>query len=629
MWEIRILVLISLFIQILQSIFGRIRKKNISTWISFLLWICYLLADWAATLALGILSRSEDKSSKSKDHHGNLNYDILAFWSPFLLLHLGGPDSVTAFSLEDNELWLIHILGLIFQVALAVYVFIKSLPDTIFWPPAIFIFIAGIVKYGERTWDLTSASREIFRSSMVPAPDPGPNYVKIMDEYSEKKDTGTAHIVLDNQLGSGRRDLERKEDLQGVEIISKAHEFFKTYKRLIVDLILTSNDRNHSRAFFMERSWKQAYAVIEIELEFIYEVLFTKAAVVYTVAGLILRILSIFSIFTAFALFWYLEKHSYSNTNVDITYVLLGGAIALEIGSLAQSVFSNWTITWLQSKRKKLTASNLFKFLSYWHSKTWSNSMAQYNLLSFCLNDKLPFILSIQKLKSLKELYDKYKYRTFVDVTDDLKEFIFKDLVSKVEDVHGNVSYKHFSTSRVQSTLRTLKGISYDKEIDHSADMEFDESILQWHIATDLCYYLDKKENEQSGSAFNEVDSDQRSIALSNYMLYLLVSCPFMLPSGIGQIRYGDTCAEVKVHKRLLQGQDVHGACEKLVEVNTDIPPRNVKGDKCKSVLFDAVRLAKSLRKLEIHKRWEVVNQLWVEVLHYAASNCRGNFHAQ
>ncbi|KAB8094794.1 hypothetical protein EE612_022137, partial [Oryza sativa] len=29
---------------------------------------------------------------------------LVAFWAPFFLLHLGGPDSITAYELEDNQL---------------------------------------------------------------------------------------------------------------------------------------------------------------------------------------------------------------------------------------------------------------------------------------------------------------------------------------------------------------------------------------------------------------------------------------------------------------------------------------------------------------------------------------------
>ncbi|URD74288.1 hypothetical protein MUK42_35374 [Musa troglodytarum] len=74
-----------------------------------------------------------------------LNEDRLAFWSPFLLLHLGGPDTITAFALEDNELWMRHLMGLVFQVAVAFYVFVDSLPETRLTAPAAMMFLAGIL----------------------------------------------------------------------------------------------------------------------------------------------------------------------------------------------------------------------------------------------------------------------------------------------------------------------------------------------------------------------------------------------------------------------------------------------------------------------------------------------------
>ncbi|XP_048428517.1 putative late blight resistance protein homolog R1B-16 [Pyrus x bretschneideri] len=51
---------------------------------------------------------------------------MIAFWAPFLFLHLGGPDKTTAYSLEDNELWLRHLLGVAVQVIVALYVFIRA-----------------------------------------------------------------------------------------------------------------------------------------------------------------------------------------------------------------------------------------------------------------------------------------------------------------------------------------------------------------------------------------------------------------------------------------------------------------------------------------------------------------------
>jgi hypothetical protein len=61
--------------------------------------------------------------------------------------------------------------------------------------------------------------------------------------------------------------------------------------------------------------------------------------------------------------------------------------------------------------------------------------------------------------------------------------------------------------------------------------------------------------------------------------------------------------------------------------VNTEVKPVDVKGDRSKSVLFDACRLAKLLEREE--KRWELLSKVWVELLSYAAGHCRATAHAQ
>jgi hypothetical protein len=120
---------------------------------------------------------------------------------------------------------------------------------------------------------------------------------------------------------------------------------------------------------------------------------------------------------------------------------------------------------------------------------------------------------------------------------------------------------------------------------------------------------------------------------LSDYMLYLLVMQPTMMSAvaGIGQIRFRDTCAEAKnFFNRKGQGRpkkNINGLV-KILEVNTDVEPVALKGDRSKSVLFDACILAKELRKLEKQKRWKLMSEVWVELLSYAASHCRANTHA-
>ena len=67
-----------------------------------------------------------------------------------------------------------------------------------------------------------------------------------------------------------------------------------------------------------------------------------------------------------------------------------------------------------------------------------------------------------------------------------------------------------------------------------------------------------------------------------------------------------------------------------ILEVDTEVESVAVKGDKRKSVLFDACILAKELGKLEEdpEKRWCLMSKVWVEMLSYAASHCKPNVHA-
>ncbi|KAG0480269.1 hypothetical protein HPP92_011127 [Vanilla planifolia] len=97
----------------------------------------------------------------------NSNNAILAFWAPFLLLHLGGPDTITAYSMEDNELWARHLLALAYELIIAVYVLFRSLPSNLLLAPTLLIFFVAIVKYAERSYSLYRASTDGFRSSVV------------------------------------------------------------------------------------------------------------------------------------------------------------------------------------------------------------------------------------------------------------------------------------------------------------------------------------------------------------------------------------------------------------------------------------------------------------------------------
>jgi hypothetical protein len=139
----RVLVLGSLVVQFLVLIFSYLRRRAIPRWIRFIMWLAYLGGDAIAIYALATLFNRH----KDQDRGGKNTLEVV--WAPILLIHLGGHDGMTAYNIEDNELWSRHLLTVASQVTVAIYVFSKS------WPPggdkrllqaAIVLFVPGVLK---------------------------------------------------------------------------------------------------------------------------------------------------------------------------------------------------------------------------------------------------------------------------------------------------------------------------------------------------------------------------------------------------------------------------------------------------------------------------------------------------
>ncbi|KAJ4765091.1 hypothetical protein LUZ62_075466 [Rhynchospora pubera] len=146
-----------MMLQMVLIFFAPLRKQTRDKRLLLLLWLAYLGADYVATLALGsILANTFDNSSA--DLPGQ---SLTALWAPFLLIHLGGPDNITSYSIEDNELWLRHLLSFVVQVSTVFLVIVQStLQTSSFLVPSILVFIVGMAKFGERTLALRAASMQ-------------------------------------------------------------------------------------------------------------------------------------------------------------------------------------------------------------------------------------------------------------------------------------------------------------------------------------------------------------------------------------------------------------------------------------------------------------------------------------
>ncbi|KAB5525229.1 hypothetical protein DKX38_022978 [Salix brachista] len=574
-WEIRGMVLLSLLLQIILIISGPLRKTIAIVWIRILVWSAYLSADMVATFALGNLARSQGDSSS--DGSKKANNSIQSLWAPFLLLHLGGPDTITAYSIEDNELWLRHLLGLVVQVGVTFYVFSRSWGNGILPFIAIPMFIVGIIKYSERTWVLWSSCSKSLRNSSL--------------------------------LGFWTSFLRttKPESDQQREYLRQAYTFFHISKFTMQDLVPTSMYLMLSHLRFSKIPADIALKVVEVELGLIYDMLYTKAPLIYSRSGIILRCISFLLYITAFIIFQVkIEKHAYSSIDVAITYLLFVAAAFLELYAFLCLVFSDHTLIWLVDKGGNAWASTIYSWVrKLTTSKRWSRSISQYSLATVCTENKPRKCLELVGIdEMMRQMHVNRK-----DLNGGLHEFIFKHLQEKAKEENLNLLDKKIRSKitgqRGDGVLERMGVLQNYKWC--TIELEFSQSIIVWHLATEICYLDTTSVQKDASNEKDDASNVSRSKCLSDYMMYLLVIRPNMLSIGFGDKEYKHT---------LIMLSDKITAQN---SINTDYTAVN-HGFMLAGQLLESIS--------ECKKRWEVIEEVWMEMLTYAAAHCPWKEHA-
>jgi hypothetical protein len=158
-----------------------------------------------------------------------------------------------------------------------------------------------------------------------------------------------------------------------------------------------------------------------------------------------------------------------------------------------------------------------------------------------------------------------------------------------------------------------------------SFGLPFDECVLVWHVATDLC---SRRTTNTSSSQGDTIPSRRNSVIISNHMIYLLFVCPEMLMVGTRQDLFMIACGEIEamIKDEPLPSLDEGSIARRILGVE--------RGDddlmKKAPMISNARKLAEALIGLDDEgKRWEVIQGVWVEMLCYSASRCRGYEHAK
>ncbi|KAK3410743.1 hypothetical protein EUGRSUZ_J02774 [Eucalyptus grandis] len=720
-WELRGVIFLSLALQIVLICLGSCRKYFPQAWIRVVTWSAYLLADSVAIYAIGMISNviREIKAGKTLS---NPHTELSTFWAPFLLLHLGGPDTISAYAIEDNELWLRHLLTLVNQAGLTVYVLVTAWTHPTLSFLAILILLLGFYKYGERVWVLRTASHEHFKDSFAESRSHRKDFDKNEAECNRKKAEGynvAPHHVIDvdnedaimidvaiAEFPSEKLSSAKESEDQGYKHVMgtllSASYLVNTSQRLFADHLFSMEERDSCLSILRGKHCAGDFKVIEIELGLIYDMFYSKAKAVYTSWGFICRLALLFSICVTLVLFSFTNMRPYSKPDLFLTFLLLGAAIFIELYALAHVLLFDQVACWLIEKKQ----SAIFYFISRIQPlskrRRWSNSMGQYNLTSFKKNYSRWW--SFLELLHVDDVAVKLFYQGHEDVTDDIKNLIMSNIkemeARDARKLQAWEAQKHKARDAQELQdfqlkdrgIQALRKYELLDQLKWSIEkLDFDMSILVWHIATELCYFLDYGWQDSTKELKRNNQSPVKKkcligLYLSRYMLYLQYMCPSMLPARFGSIRFRDIYKEPSKHfdlpKFAQEESEIAEPQKKLSDKmwaltleSTSKAKSVLEEDQIKFVLIKGCQVARQLQRVprdiaEARKaleskmghlangyvseedqvgsmlrrgckvallldevprgwKWSAISEVWVEMLMYGANKCKARDHAQ
>lgn len=691
-WQLRVLVLGSLSLQWFLLLAAPMRKYSVPYCFRMCIWLAYISSDALAIYALATLFNRHARTVPASycpapAPAGKEQSRILeVLWAPILLINLGGQKEMTAYEIEDNELWTRHTVTLVSQVSVALYAFYKS------WHPsssdrkltaaAVLLFVIGVVSFSEKpvalnkakikqladlsAWIQGTKQRSVWREDLI--------HFSLFEESN-------LFTVVPRRLwtvccGHNRREKEvalPPEDkvlmvLSDMSLLAAAKELVERGKAEKLEDVLPP------LVLVAEKGLKQW-------LRGAFAFIYTRASVVVTRPYLIYHLALVPVLHVgALVLFATSDKRRYKRADVKITYIILCLTAALDF----LAVFVRLLV---------------YRLMSMTSVSALCETLPGYNLIDESVREAdqgscARYISSWCRRRPDGELYKKVEPHLLADLVEGSQD---RDLAS----------YRIFDSTTENWALSKELQDKCGKEIKDSLQgISFDRSVLIWHIATDLCFRCSdvvdygQEEVEDGGGAEGPEEEEGgggvggagqgtednyavRALrlqincteAISNYMVHLLNSNPEMLLTGsrnhiLSEAREGlksiilsdkaiteelapesegctctcrrccasigrwCSCASTGCSCSCGQLNRAHHFSQKdlLRNLVSETASREVDRGKNSQTFYviKACKLANELLAIpENADRWKVMYRVWMGMLCYSASMCRGYLHAK
>lgn len=339
------------------------------------------------------------------------------------------------------------------------------------------------------------------------------------------------------------------------------------------------------------RQGEEKLKIILMELGMMSDLLYTKANVLQRWIGVIFRLAAQIFTIVVFILFVKTEKHGHHNrVNVGISYTLFIGAILMEAYSVAAAIASPWT-------RAHLSETN---FLTI-HCNKWrrtSISMGQFNFTNYCITEKSnPKISKVIRSIGLEKQWRSLWYVQHINIGASNVGMV--ESILEFFDRQPNARFTQLHLGR---------------KLNYTLSLPFEHALYRLHIYTDL--YISRHFPCGTTYAPDVMRLKQECEKLSNYMMYLMVVHPSMLPVS--------TASEdlVPALGRWVRDRERENTILEILQAYTDevLGNETYSGSPFEPDQGQPLNLQDSL---------EEIKEVWLRLLVYAAGKCRGELHAR
>ncbi|TVU17296.1 hypothetical protein EJB05_33317, partial [Eragrostis curvula] len=582
-WGFRIWVMASLGANVALGLLSGTRRRSASGWraigrmvVVWILWGSYQLAEKATTSAISGLTLGDSDVSEDEKQ-------VVALWAAFLLLYLGGPDNLSAYSLEDNKLskrtWL-EMMGNISGVGYAIYKYTYGGGHSRFlFAASVIISVVGANRYIERAYALSKANLDKMQEDASSA-SPGNSSKKKREECHRCRSA-------EFRMGQLRDRIERKRQwkLSDGEALFLAQDLFPVWRHAMVDASVIPGSRSQlasEQILWLE--WRSMCNVAEMELSLMYEVLYTKAIVAHScpVWYYLVRFLSPLCTAAAALLFWlHRQQAEQGGQGIrgsfdGITYALLLINFLLDLAWLLRALGSTWAYAYMETQapawlRHQVICPGRWRCLhrfvvrvdpmrwllrrdpiSY---RTWSGTIGRYNLLreaTTTTSTCCPEWLVPKEMRYLSKLRPEVKGLLFQRVQKILRQAISKkkledpaDYSKKnyiMDDIRAKWGQKAFDLRKHNLTTSDpdRKRVELFPQVDDDEAPKFgkvfEEDVIVWYIATCIVLQYIRRHLQRRGD-FGGPLSAARSKAhataievMSDYLMFLVAVRRDMLP---------------------------------------------------------------------------------------------------